>query len=263
MRLEHWWKYTDRGRHGQKPVSMSLWKLQIHIGLHWDCTSAAKGWWLTAAATSGPMQTLEVRSDTKARIWNTLYSVCIRVKHILCSHTIHNVIKDKFSQHPLQFMRLQINETILTDLYASVKIWELAQIIICYVFELTTVQHTRIGNCPVSYQRMSNNNTKLSPHCWSSNNSVSKVPRLWVGSSGILLLAGSRHVLFPRMSAADLASYSIGSCPEGKVDGVWSSSLNSTPVPRSRSSGAIPPFSLYVLMSCTGQFYPCHCTSQY
>ena len=83
------------------------------------------------------------------------------------------------------------------------------------------------------------------------------MPRLWVGSSGLLLPGGSRHVLFPRMSAADLASYSMGSCLEGEVIGVLSSSLNSTPVPRSRSSGAIPLFSLYVFMSCTGQLYPC------
>lgn len=154
------------------------------------------------------------------------------------SHTIHNVIKGKFSKNPKLFIRLQINKTILRELYASVKKWALAQIIICYVFQLTTVQHTRTRNCPVSYHRTSNNNIKLSPQCWSSNNSVVKLPRLWVNSSGLLLPAGSRHVLFHRTSAADLASYSMGSCPEGKV-------------------------TLYVFMACTGQLYPCHCTSQY
>jgi hypothetical protein len=65
------------------------------------------------------MQTLEVRRDKKARIGNALFLVC--AEHIFCSHTIHNVIKVKFSKNPLLFIRLQINETILRDLYASVK----------------------------------------------------------------------------------------------------------------------------------------------
>jgi len=65
------------------------------------------------------MQALEVRSDINARIRNALFLVCI--EQIFCSHTIHNVIKDKFSKNPLLFIRLQINETILRGLYASVK----------------------------------------------------------------------------------------------------------------------------------------------
>ena len=199
---------------------MTLCPLQIHSELPWDWTwtCAVNSWWLTAWVTSGSIQTLEVRNDIEERIGNALFSVWI--KYIFCSHTFHNVTKDKFLKNTQLFIRLQINKTILRGLYAFVKRWALAQSIICYVSELTTVQHISRCNCPVSYHRTSNNNIKFSSHCWSSNSSVGKVTGLWVGWSGLLFPAGSSHVLLSKMSAVDLASYSMDSCLEGKGAGV-------------------------------------------
>jgi len=65
------------------------------------------------------MQTLELRSNIKARIGNAL--LLVYIEHIFFSHTIHNVMKHKFSKNPKLFIRLQINETILRELYAPVK----------------------------------------------------------------------------------------------------------------------------------------------